>query len=747
MSEKLMLIDQFYDRETRVALVKGGLLEDFDEELIQNKLKKGNIYLGRVMRIEPSLQAAFIDYGEIKHGFLSFSELHPNEYTGTKAFAVKQGKEKPEGNAVPEPDGSESTGTGLPKAVSESVAKHEPRIQDVLKRNQLLIVQVVKDGRSTKGAALTTYISLPGKYSVLMPNTPRGGGGVSKKITASKDREAMKEIVSSLELPESMSIIVRTAGLGSTKREIKRDCDYLLRLWSDLSQNLPTVPSLLYEEQDLVIRALRDLYASDVSKILIQGEAAFKKAQTFMKMFMPTHKKKVEHYEDAHLTLFEKFGLQEQIQAIYSNKVTLPSGGSLIITPTEAVVSIDVNSGRSTQERHIEDTAFKTNLEAAPVIARQLRLRDLAGLIVIDFIDMSASRRLEVEKALKDALKADRARIQVGKISEFGLLEMSRQRLRQSLLESHTTLCASCHGSGRTLALPMLAMVHLKALEEKAIMAKSLVAYGPLEIVLYLLNEERSMLNLLEKKQETSITLKIDTSLALSEFRIEVLLQKALIPALAPPLPIAIKKNPTVLPVKHAAIPLEKGIERISEASGIPTKKSRRNRPRGDRIKKEEVTAILESNLMQEALQPLVTPMHVEVKELDSETLPKKSKRRRSKKPIEMVSMALLIEKPNVSQDAKEEPPAPKTEMKELASEMLPKKSKRRRSKKPVDMASIAAPIEKPNTSQGAKDEHQALKAFSESPKEIIIDVSHEVFLLTPPPARRRWRKFPKGNA
>jgi len=323
------------------------------------------------------------------------------------------------------------------------------------------------------------------------------------------------------------------------------------------------------------------------------------------------------------------------------------------------------------------------------------------------------------------------------------------------------------------------------------------VAYGPLEIVLYLLNEERSMLNLLEKKQETSITLKIDTSLALSEFRIEVLLQKALIPALAPPLPIAIKKNPTVLPVKHAAIPLEKGIERISEASGIPTKKSRRNRPRGDRIKKEEVTAILESNLMQEALQPLVTPMHVEVKELDSETLPKKSKRRRSKKPIEMVSMALLIEKPNVSQDAKEEPPAPKTEMKELASEMLPKKSKRRRSKKPVemvsvaepieksnvsqsekevpsapkiemkeltsealpkkskrrrskkpvDMASIAAPIEKPNTSQGAKDEHQALKAFSESPKEIIIDVSHEVFLLTPPPARRRWRKFPKGNA
>jgi ribonuclease E len=477
-----MLIDARHPEETRVAVVKGNRIEEFDFESAEHKQLKGNIYLAKVTRVEPSLQAAFVDYGGNRHGFLAFSEIHPDYYQIPKADREALLREEAEHAAEEERlraaeldeaedderdapsedeitgeefDGDATatateTGTGSNRSpVDESAAdelrkkrqalRRRYKIQDVIQRRQVLLVQVVKEERGNKGAALTTYLSLAGRYCVLMPNTSHGGG-ISRKISNGADRKRLKSIMSDLNLPKTMGLIVRTAGLSRTKTEIKRDFDYLARLWDEIRERTlgSTAPALIYRDSDLIKRAIRDLYNRDIDEVVVEGEEGFKAARGFMKLLMPSHVRRVKLHSET-TPLFQRYGVEDQLSAMYQPIVQLKSGGYLVINPTEALVSIDINSGRSTREHNIEQTATNTNLEAAQEIARQLRLRDMAGLIVIDFIDMEQSSHVrKVEKAMKEALKNDRARIQVGRISSFGLMEMSRQRLRTGVLEAST---------------------------------------------------------------------------------------------------------------------------------------------------------------------------------------------------------------------------------------------------------------------------------------------------------------------
>ncbi|HUP66854.1 MAG TPA: ribonuclease E/G, partial [Sphingomicrobium sp.] len=487
-----MLIDARHPEETRVAVAKGNRIEEFDFESAEHKQLKGNIYLAKVTRVEPSLQAAFIDYGGNRHGFLAFSEIHPDYYQIPKADREALLREEAEHAAEEErlrsdeyddsdahaeeadsadddrdeADESQATatttetGTGSSRSpVDESAAdelrrkrqnlRRRYKIQDVIQRRQVLLVQVVKEERGNKGAALTTYLSLAGRYCVLMPNTSHGGG-ISRKISNGADRKRLKSIMGDLNLPKTMGLIVRTAGLSRTKVEIKRDFDYLARLWDEIRERTlgSTAPALIYRDSDLIKRAIRDLYHRDIDEVIVEGEDGFKAARGFMKLLMPSHVRRVSQHVDT-TPLFQRYGVEDQLSAMYQPVVQLKSGGYLVINPTEALVSIDINSGRSTREHNIEQTAFATNLEAAAEIARQLRLRDMAGLVVIDFIDMEQNSHVrKVERAMKDALKNDRARIQVGRISSFGLMEMSRQRLRTGVLEASTRPCAHCEGTG-----------------------------------------------------------------------------------------------------------------------------------------------------------------------------------------------------------------------------------------------------------------------------------------------------------
>ena len=440
-----MLIDANHDEETRVIVLnKEGKIEEFDIEAKDRNQIRGNIYLAKVTRVEPSLQAAFVEYGGNRHGFLAFNEIHPDYYqipTSERKKLLDEESELAE-NSDDSEDIDESQSDE-----SEDVINHEEpkrsnkqrkryKIQEVIKKRQIILVQVTKEERGNKGAALTSYISLAGRYCVLMPNTARGGG-ISRKISDIKTRNKIKASIDSLKIPEGMGVIIRNAGAQRTKTEIKRDFEYLTRLWQtirDLTLN-SSAPELIYEEGSLVKRSIRDLYNKDVEEIVISGENAFTEAKNFMKMLIPSHVKFIKKYLDA-VPLFIKYDAESELDNMFHENVRLPSGGYLVINQTEALVAIDVNSGRSTREHNIEDTALRTNLEASDEVARQLRLRDLAGLIVIDYIDMEERRNnRSVEKQLKDALRADRARIQVGHISQFGLMEMSRQRMRSSLLE------------------------------------------------------------------------------------------------------------------------------------------------------------------------------------------------------------------------------------------------------------------------------------------------------------------------
>ncbi|MFM9844692.1 MAG: ribonuclease E/G [Dongiaceae bacterium] len=731
---KRLLIEATHPEETRVVVIDGKRLEEFDYETANKRQLKGNIYLAKVTRVEPSLQAAFVDYGGNRHGFLAFSEIHPDYYqipvADREALLAEQAAmdadndefedarpsrrrdhDRNRGSAAPtemmpasddaqddgvhehhdepateaadieastddgedeggdeaaddsadgiaeaitaEPDmasedddlqgqplrissprlegpdieeshdehhevaeivegagegqdeaaadataGPASPGAGgdgdgdaaeipsdagsvreapRPPVVVETVGGDEaeemrPRrtrhvrrykIQEVIKRRQILLVQVTKEERGNKGAALTTYLSLAGRYCVLMPNTARGGG-ISRKINSVTDRKRLKSILGEMEIPDGMAVIVRTAGQERNKTELKRDYEYLLRLWDEIRELTlqSRAPALIYEEANLVKRAIRDMYSRDVEEILVEGDESYKNAKNFMRMLMPSHAKRVQLFEDPAQHLFQKFQVEGQIDAIHNPVVQLRSGGYIVINTTEALVAIDVNSGRSTRERNIEETALRTNTEAAEEVARQLRLRDLAGLIVIDFIDMEESRNnAAVERKLKEAMRNDRARIQVGRISPFGLLELSRQRLRPSLFEASMVTCRHCRGTGHMRSTESTALYMLRAIEDEGLKQRStaVTVTVPTAVALYILNNKRAALAEIEVRHHMRVTIAADESLVPPEHRMER--SKA-------PIPVPEAKVTVSLP----EMPIEDEVEDedVTEESGEP---------------------------------------------------------------------------------------------------------------------------------------------------------------------------------
>lgn len=637
---KRMLIDGTHPEETRVAVVEGERLEEYEYESAFRKPLKGSIFLAKVTRVEPSLQAAFVNFGGNRHGFLPFSEIHPDyfripisdrealmaeqeeEFKALEAEEEEEAKNPPSedddaaddieahddseddaeddveelggdlaaedvveedgddiGNKKPaEPNEEDDVdgnaeganknsnnkgrggrgrnnqrggrgrnnqrgGRGRSASSNQSVEsfggdemddeqrfrfrmRRKYKIQEVIKRGQIMLVQASKEERGNKGAAVGSYLSLPGRYCVLMPNSPRAGG-ISRKISNYKDRAKMRELLKDLDVPKGMSVILRTAGVTRTKAEIKRDLEYLMRLWNNIRELTleSSAPALVYEEANLVKRAVRDLYTRDVEEIVIAGDEAYKTAKDFMKMMIPSHVKKVKDFREGAASLYKKYGIERQISEIGETTVTLRSGGYLVINPTEALVSVDVNSGKATKERNIEDTALKTNLEAAEEVARQLRLRDLGGLVVIDFIDMEDRRNNgKVERRMRDSLAGDRARIQMGRISSFGLMEMSRQRMNPSLGESQFEMCSHCEGTGRTRTSDAAAIMLLRSIEEEAARGRAaqVIVHVSNAVALYLLNQKRQHLNDIEKRFEMNILIRVDADMGAMGYRIEV---------------------------------------------------------------------------------------------------------------------------------------------------------------------------------------------------------------------------------
>ena len=641
---KKMLIDATHAEETRVVVVDGNKVEEFDFESQNKRQIAGNIYLAKVTRVEPSLQAAFVDYGGNRHGFLAFSEIHPDYYqipvadrealmAEEKAYAeamaaeAEQEAQKPkrtrkrrakpaaqhsadpietrdvtavdgvvdgmetidlsadeEGQAAapllednlseaapdaedanetaevapesepasagseevvepeaaldtaedPDQEDEDQADDGIESVAQEDdsedvrpVRKPRPRrykIQEVIKVRQIMLIQVVKEERGNKGAALTTYLSLAGRYCVLMPNTARGGG-ISRKITNAADRKKLKEIATTIVVPEGAGLIVRTAGAKRTKTEIKRDYEYLQRMWEQIRELTlkSSAPAAIYEEGDLIKRSIRDLYNRDIDEVLVEGAAGYRNAKDTMKMIMPSHAKNVKHYMDS-MPLFARFQVETFMDGMFNPTVQLKSGGYLVIGITEALVAIDVNSGRATKEGSIEQTALNTNLEAAEEVARQLRLRDLAGLIVIDFIDMDERRNnIAVEKRMKDKLQSDRARIQVGRISGFGLMEMSRQRLRPGMLEASTQPCAHCHGTGLIRSQDSLGLTILRELEEEGGRARSkeVLIKAPISIANFLINQKREHISQIEQRHGMAVRIEADPFLISPDYTIE----------------------------------------------------------------------------------------------------------------------------------------------------------------------------------------------------------------------------------
>jgi ribonuclease E len=478
---KRILINATQPEELRVAMVDGQKLYDFDIETAGRKQTKSNIYKGKITRLEPSLEAAFIDFGVDRHGFLPLKDV------------VRTYFQQSEKN----------------KAEEDSGERERRSIKDVLKEGQEIIVQVDKEERGNKGAALTTFISLAGRYLVLMPNNPRAGG-VSRRIEGENRTEA-REVLSTLEIPTGMGLILRTAGVNKTADELQWDLEYLLQLWQAIESSVQKQPApfLIYQESNIIIRAIRDYLREDINEILVDNQEIYDDAYTFMQQVMPQHLAKVKLYQDT-VPLFTRYQIESQIESAFQREVKLPSGGAIVLDHTEALLSIDINSARATKGVDIEETALTTNLEAVDEIARQLRLRDLGGLVVIDFIDMlSHKNQREVEGRIKEALKMDRARVQVGRISRFGLLEMSRQRLRPSLGESSHTVCPRCLGQGSIRGIESLSLSILRLIEEEAMKDKTLkiIAQVPVEVAAYLLNEKRQAILEIEDRQEIDIVL------------------------------------------------------------------------------------------------------------------------------------------------------------------------------------------------------------------------------------------------
>ncbi|MGB1361401.1 MAG: Rne/Rng family ribonuclease [Alphaproteobacteria bacterium] len=518
---KKMLIDATHEEETRVVVVEGNKLEEYDFETASKRQLKGNIYLASVTRVEPSLQAAFVEYGGNRQGFLPFNEIHPDYYQiPAEDKELLEQEEAEEDDFTETDEEAEVEEIGGDESMVEDGKKNRPRlkrhykIQEVIKKRQVILIQVLKEERGNKGAAVTTYLSLAGRYCVLMPNTSRGGG-VSRKITNQQDRKRLKGIFDEMDKPEGMGVIIRTAGEGRSKLEIKRDYEYTFNLWDKIRDlTLKSIaPALINEESSLIHRAIRDIYNKDIDEVIVTGDKGYKTAKAYMKELTPSHAKKVQQYKEKDgIPLFQRYQVETQISHIYDHQVNMPSGGSIVINQTEALVAIDVNSGRSIKGRSIDETAVKTNLEAAEEIARQLRLRDMAGLVVIDFIDMEDNRsNMQVEKKLKEALRGDRARIKVGRISRFGLLEMSRQRLRASLIDATSSACPSCAGSGTVPSTEVASMMVLRTIEEEAMRKRSskVSVSVPTDVGMYLLNNKRKALTSIEDKFEISVELKL----------------------------------------------------------------------------------------------------------------------------------------------------------------------------------------------------------------------------------------------
>ncbi|MFT6077706.1 MAG: ribonuclease E, partial [Rickettsiales bacterium] len=545
---KTILIDAAHKEETRVAVLENGILQDFDRDAIAVKQIKGNIYLAKVTRVEASLQAAFVDYGAERHGFLSFSDIHSDYYQLSESEKQKikdlttesHSKNKEEDEEIPtsysssknNDDSSAEMTTGsfavedetdLGGANSGNFHKRY-NIKDVIKPGQLILVQVLKEERGNKGASMTTYISLAGKYCVLMANTA-GKGGVSKKVDNFRDRKILRTILEEINVPSEKSVIIRTAGVGKKPEDIRRDYDYLARVWNSIREMAidSKAPSFIHAEDDAVKKCIRDVYNDAVNEVIIEGKEAFDSVVAFVKLTMPERTANVVFHEDR-LPIFNKYKVEQQISLLYEKQVSLPSGGSIVIDHTEALVAIDVNSGRANRETGVEETAYKTNLEAVMEVARQLKLRDLAGLVVIDFIDMyDQRRRRNVERSLRDSLRNDRARIQLGRISIFGLMEMSRQRLGASFFETITDPCKHCNGTGYVRSVEIVAVSILRAIRHACIDKNAgaiHIATSP-EVLSYILNYKRGELDLTEKTHNIHIFLHSDDNVGPSGFAIK----------------------------------------------------------------------------------------------------------------------------------------------------------------------------------------------------------------------------------
>ncbi len=676
---KRMLIDGTHPEEVRVVITNGNRLDEYDVETSTKTQLKGNIYLAKVTRVEPSLQAAFVDYGGNRHGFLAFSEIHPDYYqipvedrealkrnvaqfeanasaaqahvdqidgdvevidstiileddtaevsetdeapsseedndaeisgeeVPSEALAAAAEENTTEDSAENNADDSDpeesiaaseetaedttadsETGSEEASDTAETTAKEDGgsakrserrdnpmrcyKIQEVIKRRQILLVQVVKEERGNKGAALTTYMSLAGRYCVLMPNTSRSGGGVSRKITSTADRRRLRDLLKNLNVSEGMGVIMRTAGMERNKSEIKRDFDYLTKLWEDVRELTlqSAAPALVYEEGDLIKRAIRDLYSREIEEIFVEGNDAYTAAKKLMRMMMPSHAKRVQPYRDETIPLFHRYQVEAQLESMHSPVVQLKSGGYLVINPTEALVAIDVNSGRSTRERNIEETAYKTNLEAASEVGRQLRLRDLAGLIVIDFIDMDVSRNQRgVERRLKEAVKTDRARIQLGRISNFGLFELSRQRMRPSIVENSTETCIHCDGTGVVRSTESTAVHVLRSVEEEGIRNRSseITVTVPTPIALYILNQKRDSLTQIEARYSFRVNVLGDDSLIPPDMRLERIQART-------------TSGETEEVIRDAIVIEPASDDAVDDADSAPKENARKRRPR-----------------------------------------------------------------------------------------------------------------------------------------------------------------------
>ena len=712
-----MLIDAAHPEETRIAVVNERRLENFDYEAAARTTLKGNIYLGKIARVEASLQAAFVDYGGNRHGFLPFADIHPDYYrlpqedrqALIEEEAAARRESDLEGGEVEDDDAeeAEAQANGRDDAQEDrrraSRLRRQYKIQEVIKRRQIVLVQVSKEERGTKGAALTTYLSLAGRYCVLMPNTGHGGG-ISRKITNATDRRKLKTIVESLDVADGMAVIMRTAGVKRTKTEIKRDYDFLTRTWEGIREDTlsSTAPALIYEEADLVKRAIRDIYGRDIDEVLVEGDRAYRSAKDFMKALMPSHAKRVQQYKDQVEPLFVAHGIEDQLYDLHTARVELPSGGYLVIDSTEALVAIDVNSGRATRERNIEETAVKTNLEAADEVARQLRLRDLAGLIVIDFIDMDERRNnSQVERRLKDALGSDRARVQVGRISALGLLEMSRQRLRPSIHESSTVACPHCNGSGFMRSVESSALQTARAIEQEALSGGPgvLSVYLSTDTALYLLNHKRGLLNRLAGEHGVDVLLQRDDSQPPGTWRFESLAPKP-----------RDEEDAAAGPAPADAAAGETRPEAEDEDEEGGAKRRRRSR-RGGRRRKNgaaEEAATVEAAAASEAGE-----QDSDAAGPAAEEAPKPPRRRRR-------AAASAEPEPAVQEPAVQEPEAPPAAEADAAEavEEAPKPRRRRtRRKKEEAPAEPAAEPAAAEAEAAAAAETEAAEAPEEAPK------------------------------